>query len=249
MRRLAKRCPVEVSVDGCAPQNARSGRKALDNDGADSPPKSETRPTQTCAPGESGTFKTGHGAAPPESERQPSRRDELEVDMVPEQLYRVANAAVRRVLGAGTRNREDLVQTVLERAVRSMRTGQFSGACSLTTWVTVIAQHMALDERRAFARDAAPLSSAEAPSGEVVAMASSVDLQSRLEARSTLEQVQRILEKMKPVAAETVVLHDVAGYDLTEIAARTGVSPTAAQSRLVRGRKELLRRLKSKLDR
>lgn len=249
MRRRAKHCPVEVSVDGCAPQHAPSGREALDDDGADTPPKSTTRPTQAREPGERGTFKTGRDAAPPESERQPSRRAELEMDMVPEQLYRVAKAAVRRVLGAGTRDRDDLVQTVLERTVRSMRTGQFSGACSLTTWVTVIAQHMAMDERRAFARDAAPLSSAEAPSGEVAATASAVDLQSRLEARSALDQVQRILEKMNPETAETILLHDVAGYDLAEIAARTGVSLTAAQSRLVRGRKELLRRLKSKLDR
>jgi len=43
--------------------------------------------------------------------------------------------------------------------------------------------------------------------------------------------------------AETLFLHDVEGLDLAEIAALTGTSVAAAQSRLVRARKELLERV------
>jgi DNA-directed RNA polymerase specialized sigma24 family protein len=40
-----------------------------------------------------------------------------------------------------------------------------------------------------------------------------------------------------------LLLHDVVGHELTEIAALTGASVAAVQSRLVRGRHELMERL------
>jgi DNA-directed RNA polymerase specialized sigma24 family protein len=46
--------------------------------------------------------------------------------------------------------------------------------------------------------------------------------------------------------AEAVVLHDVLGHDLAEIARLTGVTVAAAQSRLVRGRKEVLKLIEGK---
>jgi DNA-directed RNA polymerase specialized sigma24 family protein len=49
---------------------------------------------------------------------------------------------------------------------------------------------------------------------------------------------------MSPKKAMVLVLHDVLGHDLTEVSVMLGVSVSAAQSRLVRGRRELLRRLK-----
>jgi len=48
---------------------------------------------------------------------------------------------------------------------------------------------------------------------------------------------------MKSTHAEAVFLHDVLGHELAEIAIMTQVSVSAAQSRLVRGRRELFRRL------
>jgi DNA-directed RNA polymerase specialized sigma24 family protein len=47
---------------------------------------------------------------------------------------------------------------------------------------------------------------------------------------------------MKPSLAEAVLLFDVLGHNLQEVASLTGVSLSAAQSRLHRGRKELVRR-------
>src|SRR5690606_2480665 len=64
----------------------------------------------------------------------------------------------------------------------------------------------------------------------------------KLEARSEIQRLHMILARMKPALAEAVILYDVLGHSLEEVATLTGVSQSAAQSRLFRGRKELVRR-------
>jgi RNA polymerase sigma-70 factor, ECF subfamily len=55
--------------------------------------------------------------------------------------------------------------------------------------------------------------------------------------------VRAELARMNPARAQVLVLHEVNGMDLAEIAAVLGISVTAAQSRLSRGRRELMSRL------
>jgi len=68
------------------------------------------------------------------------------------------------------------------------------------------------------------------------------DPERALSARADLARLQLILGAMNPKHADVLVLHDVLGHELTAISEITGLSVAAAQSRLVRGRKELLRR-------
>ena len=89
-------------------------------------------------------------------------------------------------------------------------------------WAGSIAAHVALDalrgrmrERRFFERDAAT-----APRLERVAGA---NLERQLEARQQLEWLQKALANMNADQAETVLLHDVLGHGLNEIAAMMGV--------------------------
>jgi len=52
---------------------------------------------------------------------------------------------------------------------------------------------------------------------------------------------------MKADLADAVLMHDMVGCDLREMAKATETTVAAAQSRLVRGRKELLRRVELRL--
>jgi RNA polymerase sigma-70 factor (ECF subfamily) len=66
----------------------------------------------------------------------------------------------------------------------------------------------------------------------------------RVETRAEIARLQQVLASMNPAQAEAVYLHDVLGHDLAEIAELSGTTVAAAQSRLVRGRKDFLRRAK-----
>jgi RNA polymerase sigma-70 factor (ECF subfamily) len=70
-----------------------------------------------------------------------------------------------------------------------------------------------------------------------------VDQTSRTHARLELDRVRRVLSRMKTTKSEVLILHDVHGYNLNEIALMLNVTVAAAQSRLVRGRSEFRSRL------
>jgi len=71
------------------------------------------------------------------------------------------------------------------------------------------------------------------------------DVERTVGERRELERLRLRLSELPAAQAEAVVLHDLMGHPLAEIAAITGASVAAAQSRLVRGRKELLSRMEA----
>lgn len=136
---------------------------------------------------------------------------------------------------------EDLVQTTFERMIRFLSQRPIAGDCNLRGWSRVVATNVALDylrrelsERRLFVDGDANLVEELGRPGE--------HSESSLDTRASLSRLKGCLAAMQPKYAETVLLHDVLGHELTEIADMMGVSVAAAQSRLVRGRKDLLKR-------
>lgn len=152
-----------------------------------------------------------------------------------DRLYPVIDHSLRRVLRRRIPEFDDLVQVTFERIIRAIIDDRFAGQSALTTWAAAIAGHVAIDflrrsvrERRVF-EELEPGVTRGAP-------------ERRMEARSEIQRLHAILSRMKPTLAEAVLLFDVLGHSLQEVASLTGVSPSAAQSRLHRGRKELVRR-------
>lgn len=166
---------------------------------------------------------------------------------VADELYRrlagVVDRTLYKIFGRREPDHDDIVQMAFEQVVETLSRQQFAGACSLETWAARVASHVGLNALRSRRRERRWL---DRQSDVTIAADHRVTAQDQgrtLEARARLEQVREHLVAMKPDQAETLFLHDALGHDLTEIALMTGASVAAAQSRLVRGRKELFKRL------
>jgi RNA polymerase sigma factor (sigma-70 family) len=155
-------------------------------------------------------------------------------------LYPFVARALQRILHR-VPDYEDLVQTAFEQIVRALQRPQAPKIENLAAWSSAIAARVAIDalrvrvrERRVFDRDLEP--------GRALELVADRGPERELDARADLLWLQRTLVDMNAEQAEVVVLHDVLGHDLWEVARLVGVSPAAAQKRLSRGHIELKRR-------
>jgi RNA polymerase sigma-70 factor (ECF subfamily) len=142
---------------------------------------------------------------------------------------------VHRLLGAADSDFDDLTQIAMIELLHSL--DRFRGDCSLDTWAATIAANVVYKhirrrglERKIFSRELAP---------EDVPRSS----RQRPVLRGMVKRVMQHLEKISHERAWTFLLHDVHGYSLDEVASMTGATVAAAQSRLVRGRRELHERI------
>jgi DNA-directed RNA polymerase specialized sigma24 family protein len=69
-----------------------------------------------------------------------------------------------------------------------------------------------------------------------------VDAERVLIARSDLGQLQLTLSRMRPLDAQALVMRHGFGFSIAETAAALGASEQATASRLMRARRDLLRR-------
>ncbi len=151
---------------------------------------------------------------------------------------------LRRILRFHRAEHDDLMQASFERMLRFLSERSLTGACNLPAWSSAVTANVALDYLRKRARENRLFE--REPGVAETARAVEASPERTAELRAAAARVQRLLARMKPKYAETLVLHDVLGHDLSEIADIMGASVAATQSRLVRGRKELLRRAKDR---
>jgi RNA polymerase sigma-70 factor (ECF subfamily) len=164
-------------------------------------------------------------------------------DAVYERVVNVIDAALYRLLGVGDQEREDLAQQALERVISTIASGRYMRDCSLTSWATLITQHLAIDTMRSRTRDRRVFDRHVGTDAVELVPDGRRDAEHFVESRRRAQQLRTALASIPSSNAETVVLHDVLGHNLAEIARLTGVSVAAAQSRLVRGRRKVMRAL------
>lgn len=146
---------------------------------------------------------------------------------------------IRRLLGSRDFDHDDIAQQAMIELVSTIE--RYRGDCSLDSWTSTITAHVVYKhirrrktERRIFgALDADLLAETRSTSR----------LGRETIVRDVMSRVRDHLDQIDESKAWTFVLHDVCGHDLREIAKITGVSITAAQTRLVRGRREVHERI------
>ncbi|MDP9034680.1 MAG: RNA polymerase sigma factor [Myxococcota bacterium] len=157
-----------------------------------------------------------------------------------DRLIHVIEGTLYRLLGSQC-DWDDLVQVTFEQVVLSLVRRRFSRACSLSTWTSSVAAHVAFNFMRSRRRanrvfDRRVLASS-------IERRASHDPEREIGVREQIGVVRAQMAVMNPGRAMVLVLHDVLGHELVDTARILGISVTAAQSRLVRGRRELLRKL------
>ncbi len=159
------------------------------------------------------------------------------------QLHDRLRPHVSRTILRLLRRREehgDLVQQSMIELVLSI--DRFRGQCSLESWAAAVTAHVVFKHLRKNRRERQVFSSYDdpvAPAGDVA-----WDDGEAPARRSVLARIRHHLEQMDEGRATVFVLHEVHGYDLREISEIVGISVANAQTRLVRGRKELHERVR-----
>jgi RNA polymerase sigma-70 factor, ECF subfamily len=154
-------------------------------------------------------------------------------------LVTVVDRTLLRVFGRRELDHDDLMQAAFEQIVLTLARRTYAGNCSLKTWAARVTANVGLNALRARRRERSVLDR----NAEPVEGVSGGDLERASHARRQLRRVMEALAAMNRRRAQAVFLHDIEGYALNEISEMTEVSLAAAQSRLVRGRRELLKRL------
>jgi RNA polymerase sigma-70 factor (ECF subfamily) len=155
-----------------------------------------------------------------------------------DRLRPVVERALRRLLGPADRDHEDLAQQAMIEVVFTV--DRFRRDCPLDAWASTVAAHVAYNHMRRRTTERRIFESLRL---EDDAQVSPQSLGRETAARSTLRRVLAHLDGIDEVKAWAYVLHDVCGYDLREVAQITDTTVAAAQSRLVRGRRELHERI------
>lgn len=153
----------------------------------------------------------------------------------------VIDRTLSRLLGGHDPDYEDVAQGALYEVVSS--SNSFRGECPLDAWLSILTARVAYRhirrrrlERRFFGKGGpeTSLSAYSAPA----AFAS----------RQAVDRVRVHLDRMDAKRAWTFLLHDVYGYTLEQVGEIMGTSVSAAQSRLVRGRREAHERILTDLE-
>jgi RNA polymerase sigma-70 factor (ECF subfamily) len=169
------------------------------------------------------------------------RGDRRVAEQIYDRLIDIVDSTLYRILRERGHDHDDLVQSAFEQIIRSLMRRQLGRARSLSSWACSVATHVALNTLRSRIRERALIergrNGSDAPSSRP-----QDDVERTVGAREELQRLRLRLDRISPENAEALIQHHVLGYPLAKVAAMAGVSVPAAQSRVMRGRRELQRR-------
>jgi RNA polymerase sigma factor (sigma-70 family) len=174
------------------------------------------------------------------------RKERRAADELYARLVGVVEGTLRRILGMHDEHHGDLVQAAFEQILTALSRRTFARRCGLASWASSVTAHVAFNSIRARTRERRCIDRRRAGDAEAARFPRLDDFERVFVAREELAIVGSVLAEMSSEYATTLFLHDVLGHELLEIAALTGTSFAAAQSRLVRGRSDLRVRLKKR---
>jgi RNA polymerase sigma-70 factor (ECF subfamily) len=146
---------------------------------------------------------------------------------------------ISRLLTPDDIDRDDIAQQAMIELVSTI--GRYRGDCALDSWTSTITARVVYKHIRRRKIERRIFGTFDPDS--VVMMRSESRVGREAMARTIIPRVLAHLAAIDESRAWAFVLHDVCGYDLREIAEITGVTVTAAQTRLVRGRREVHERI------
>jgi RNA polymerase sigma-70 factor, ECF subfamily len=145
----------------------------------------------------------------------------------------VVSRTIRKLLQRPDQEHEDLSQQVMVEIVRTI--DSYRGDCPFAAWVSLLTARVvykSLRRRQLERRLLTAISAPEAPLTDGPPARQAM-------LRSTIARIRTHLDQLDRDRTWAFLLHDVHGYDLREMAQIMGTSVAAAQSRLVRGRRDL----------
>jgi RNA polymerase sigma-70 factor (ECF subfamily) len=168
----------------------------------------------------------------------------------PDEISNVRSAVrvvLRRLVGSEDPEYEDLEQTSIENVLVTFERGKFRGECPKGGWAAVIARNVAVDairarsrERQLFAHDLGDLVAADGLRAPAEGKAGPEHLTG---VQERLTRVKSALLGLGMHKANVIFLHDVLGHELGDVADILGITVAAAQSRLVRGRRQIVEQI------
>jgi RNA polymerase sigma-70 factor (ECF subfamily) len=169
------------------------------------------------------------------------RGDQRVAGQLYDRLVSNVEKALFSVFGRREPEHDDLVQAAFEQIVITLQRRSFAQGCSLKTWASRIACNIALNTLRKRRCERRFIDRVTRVDESMHPRA--VDGENWVSARFELERLRHELTHLPFEQSQTVLLHDILGHDLAEIAVMLQASVVATQTRLSRGRRALLRRM------
>ncbi|MFN8574219.1 MAG: RNA polymerase sigma factor [Gemmatimonadaceae bacterium] len=177
------------------------------------------------------------------ADSQPARLDESDTvaraargDVAAfEALYRATAGRVYALCIRLTGDRQAADEALQDVYVRIWeKLAQFKGESSFATWVHRLCVNQLLETRRKDSRREARVVAADLSVHDaMVPRGEAADSDTRLD-------LERALPRLSPGARQVFVLHDVQGYEHTEIAKLLGIAESTVRVQLHRARKQLM---------